>query len=113
MTIRRKGTRVRLFTRGRYDWADRFPAIAAAARRLTSKSFVIDGKLVCCGEDGIADFETLRSRWNDGAAFVYAFDLVELDGEDLRALAVEDRKSQLAPAQEGGARARVRRTHRG
>lgn len=38
----------------------------------------------------------LRARPNDRAAFVYAFDLLELDGEDLRAQAIEDRKSRFA-----------------
>ncbi len=44
------------------------PAIAAAAHRLKAKSFVIGDDLVCCRDDGVMDFEMLRSRRNDGAA---------------------------------------------
>ena len=49
-----------------------------------------------CRPDGVADFAMLQSRQHDRAAFLYAFDLLELDGEDLRAAALEERKARLA-----------------
>jgi hypothetical protein len=50
-----------------------------------ASSCIIDGEAVACGEDGIACFELLLVRWDaDGSVFLYAFDLIELDGDDLR-----------------------------
>ena len=42
------------------------------------------GEAVSCGDDGIANFERIRYRHNDDSVFLYAFDLIELDGDDLR-----------------------------
>src|SRR3954453_20664989 len=63
LMVRREGSRVRCFTRGGYDWADRFPAIVDAARRLKAQSFMIDGEVVVWRRgDGISDFNALRYR---------------------------------------------------
>jgi ATP-dependent DNA ligase len=43
LLVRREGSRVRLFTRGGYDWTDRFPAIVEAASTIKARSFLIDG----------------------------------------------------------------------
>jgi ATP-dependent DNA ligase len=45
---------------------------------------LIDGEVVVCREDGLACFELLRSREHDKAAILYAFDLLERNGRDLR-----------------------------
>jgi bifunctional non-homologous end joining protein LigD len=52
--------------------------------------------VVCCDEDGLAVFDKLRSRTYDDQAFLYAFDLLELDGEDWRPRPLEERKAKLA-----------------
>jgi bifunctional non-homologous end joining protein LigD len=57
---------------------------------------LIDGEVVCCGENGLAAFQLLRLRRNEPQAFLYAFDLLELDGTDLRREPIEVRKSTLA-----------------
>jgi bifunctional non-homologous end joining protein LigD len=44
LMLRRDGSRVRCFTRGGHDWADRFPAIVDAALRIKAISFLIDGR---------------------------------------------------------------------
>ena len=49
-----------------------------------------------CGDDGVSDFERLHSRNHDAQVILYAFDLLELDGEDLRPLPLEERKARLA-----------------
>jgi bifunctional non-homologous end joining protein LigD len=72
---------VRLFTRRGFDWTDRYPAIAGAAAKLTARSFTIDGEAVVCGPDGIAVFEALHRRQHVSEAILYAFDLLELNGE--------------------------------
>ncbi len=48
-----------------------------------------------CGPDGIADFDALHSRRHFGKAILYAFDLLELNGEDLRPQAFSKRKAKL------------------
>src|SRR3954454_11597637 len=65
LLVRREGSQVRCFTRGGYDWADRFPAVVEAASRICAESFLIDGEAIVCGADGRADFEALRSRRRD------------------------------------------------
>jgi bifunctional non-homologous end joining protein LigD len=62
LLVRREGPRVRCFTRGGYDWADRFPAIVEAASRLRAQSFLIDGEVIVCRPDGLSDFDALRYR---------------------------------------------------
>jgi ATP-dependent DNA ligase len=69
--------------------------IVEGAMRLHAQSFYMDGEGVVCGDDGVAVFDKLHSQANDEAVFLYAFDLLELDGVDLRPLPLEDRKRRL------------------
>jgi bifunctional non-homologous end joining protein LigD len=96
LIVRRDGKAVRLFTRRGYDWTDRYPAIAAAAAKLRAKSFTLDGEAVVTGEDGVAVFDALHRRHKAANAMLYAFDLLELNGEDLRPLPLAKRKAKLA-----------------
>jgi ATP-dependent DNA ligase len=59
MAIIREQDRVRLISRGGYDWADRFPLIVSAALKLEQESFVIDGELVVLDKEGKSDFDAL------------------------------------------------------
>jgi bifunctional non-homologous end joining protein LigD len=96
MIVRRDGETVRLFTRRGYDWTVRYPAIAAAGAKLKAKSFTLDGEAVVCGKDGVAIFDALHRHGTVRAAVLQAFDLLELDGEDLRPLPLGKRKARLA-----------------
>jgi bifunctional non-homologous end joining protein LigD len=96
LIVRRDGETVRLFTRRGYDWTDRYPTIARAAAKLRAKSFTIDGEAVVCGPDGVAVFEALHRRREAADAILYAFDLLEFDGENLRLLPLNERKAKLA-----------------
>jgi bifunctional non-homologous end joining protein LigD len=96
MLVRRDGASVRLYSRKAIDWTARLPAIAAGATLLKAKSFTIDGEAVVIGPDGLTDFEALRRRGAGEVAVLYAFDLLELDGNDLRSLPIETRKATLA-----------------
>ena len=96
LQVRRVGDHVRLFTRRGYDWSGRYPSIAVTATLLRAKSFTLDGEAVVCGPDGVAVFDALHRRGTVTEAMLYAFDLLELDGEDLRALPLVDRKKRLA-----------------
>jgi bifunctional non-homologous end joining protein LigD len=96
MIVRRDGPTVRLYSRNAYDWTARLGAIAAAAELIKAKSFTIDGEAVVLGHDGLSRFEELSRREAARAAILYAFDLIELDGEDLRCRPFLDRKAALA-----------------
>ena len=60
------------------------------------RSCLIDGEAVCCNERGVASFDKLRHRSHDPEVFLVAFDLLELDGNDLRREPLEVRKQTLA-----------------
>src|SRR5712671_576695 len=96
LIVRRDGAVVRLYTRRGNNWTARLPAIAAAAERIRAKSFTIDGEAVVVGPDGLSRFEELRRREAAHTAILYAFDLIEHDGEDLRNRPFLDRKDALA-----------------
>jgi bifunctional non-homologous end joining protein LigD len=96
LQVRRDGDAVRLFTRRGYDWSGRYPAIAVTAMLLRARSFTLDGEAVVCGPDGVAVFDALHRRGTVSEAMLYGFDLLELDGEDLRGLPLVDRKKRLA-----------------
>ena len=76
-----------MFSRRGHDWTDRVPAIARALSALRVKSVTLDGEGVACGENGVSDFDRMRAavgRMGSRAAFLYAFDLLEINGEDMR-----------------------------
>ena len=75
---------VRLYSRNAYDSTERLAAIAAAAQLIKAESFTIDGEAVVLGPDGLSRFDELSRREAARTAILYAFDLIELDGEDLR-----------------------------
>lgn len=96
LIVQRDGKRVRLFTKNGHDWTNRYPLIAESALRNRSSSFVIDGEAVLLGVDGVSDFDGLHSRQHDDEVQLYAFDVLALDGEDLRQLPLHLRKNNLA-----------------
>ena len=95
LRLERDGDRVRLFTRNGYDWTKRYPWIVETALKIRMKQFVIDGEAVVLGVDGIPDFDALHSRKNDDEVQLYAFDIMALDGDDLRPLPLSLRKTNL------------------
>ncbi len=97
------GTDVRLYTRGAHDWTDRFSAIAASVAKLGARECVVDGEACVVDEEGRPSFGALQD-WLAGAkvgkakagAILYAvFDLLWLDGRDLRAERIEVRRELL------------------
>jgi bifunctional non-homologous end joining protein LigD len=92
---RKKDDSVRLFTRRGFDWTDRFPVIREAVAALRSSALVIDGEAVCCDSDGVANFEKLRSQAYNDHVFLFAFDLLELVGVDIRPQPLEERRGRL------------------
>ena len=86
---------IRLLTRNGHDWTSRYPLIVEAVNALTVQSCLIDGEAVCCDDDGLPVFQKLRQRQDDHHVFLYAFDLLELNGTDLRREPIEVRKATL------------------
>jgi bifunctional non-homologous end joining protein LigD len=93
---RRDAGGVRLLTRNGHDFTGRFPLIAAAVAALPVQSCLIDGEAIACDDNGLAVFELIRRRRHADAVLLCAFDLLELDGEDLRRVPIEKRKRTLA-----------------
>ena len=86
--------RVRLYTMNGADWSKRYPLIIQDAARIKG-SAILDAEVVWLGSDGVADFEALHSRSNDGRATALAFDLLMLGGDDLRRRTYVERKAAL------------------
>ena len=63
--------------------------------RLRSRSCIIDGEAVVCDDNGVTSFNRVRYRRHDESIFLYAFDLIELNGDDLRRDPLEGRKAKL------------------
>ena len=93
MMIRRDPAGVRVFTRNGFDWTRRFPLMLEAADAIKAKSFLIDGEAVACDDKGLAVFDRIRYRRNDASVFLYAFDLLSLNGKDLRNEPIEKGKA--------------------
>jgi bifunctional non-homologous end joining protein LigD len=96
LIVIRDGDRVRLLTRNGYDWAKRYPWIVESALKNRQKQFVIDGEAVILGVDGISDFDALHSGKHDEEVQLYAFDMLAGHGDDMRALPLSMRKTNLA-----------------
>ena len=93
---RKEGDRVRLYSRSGNDLTRRFPLIVDALARLRSRSCIIDGEAVACDDNGVASFDLIRHQRANESIFLYAFDLIELNGDDLRRDPLEVRKATLA-----------------
>ncbi|MGO6787619.1 non-homologous end-joining DNA ligase [Rhizobium ruizarguesonis] len=95
-------SRVRILTRGGHDWRDRFPAIAAEARRLPVATAILDGEAVVFDERGRSDFGRLQQSLGGRGgkrmsreAVLMAFDLLYFDGHDLTGTELTARRHLL------------------
>ena len=95
LLAQRVGERVVLRTRGGFDWSGRYPRIVRSVLNLSVSSVTMDGEVAILTEDGMSDFDALHSRTNDGWAILLAFDLLEIEGEDLRDQPLVERKRRL------------------
>ncbi|MGO4677986.1 non-homologous end-joining DNA ligase [Bosea sp. 2YAB26] len=94
---------VRILTRGGHDWTNRFPTIAADALDLGLDSAILDGEAVVLDKRGASDFSALQQalggrggKRSAAGALLYAFDVLYLNGHELRPLACEERRAMLA-----------------
>ncbi|MBY0610853.1 MAG: DNA ligase D [Beijerinckiaceae bacterium] len=91
------GDTVRIATRAGHDWTSRFTALASDAEALGVAEAVIDGEIVVFDERGISNFAALVAALEKNAQSIVfmAFDLMRLDGKDLRDLPLLERKARL------------------
>ena len=103
-------TGVRILTRGGHDWTHRFPDIAEAARALGPATMIIDGEAVVLDEEGRPDFGLLQKSLGASGrtsgkrasdAVLYAFDLLYLDGHDIREMEYRSRRHLLEDTLKG------------
>jgi bifunctional non-homologous end joining protein LigD len=90
--------KVRILTRSGLNWTDRFPGVAKAIAALPAKQAIVDGEIIATGEDGISNFARLQQLLSEkrqvGVTYM-VFDLMHLDGRDLRRLPLIERKTLL------------------
>jgi bifunctional non-homologous end joining protein LigD len=86
---------VRLYSRPSNDLTHRFPLIVETLVCLRSRSCIIDGEAVACDDNGVTSFNLVRHRGHGESILLYAFDLIELNGDDLRSDPLEGRKATL------------------
>jgi bifunctional non-homologous end joining protein LigD len=93
------GGKVRMLSRNGLDWTSRLPSLAHAIAQLKVDAAILDGELVALEASGASSFAGLQralSERNESRLFYYAFDLLYLNGWDLRPCALLDRKNLLA-----------------
>jgi bifunctional non-homologous end joining protein LigD len=89
--------KARAYTRNGFDWTDRYAGIIKAAAKLGCRSTVIDGEVIVQNKDGISDFDALKSaiRWRPQCLIFCAFDILHLNGKDLRDRPLLERRAKL------------------
>jgi bifunctional non-homologous end joining protein LigD len=90
--------RIRVYSRNGYDWTAQFHQIARAAKALAAHDLIIDGEATVLGNTGLPDFQRLRrelAKKHSDRLVYHAFDLLYLDGKDLRRAALIERKAAL------------------
>ncbi|MGO7788375.1 non-homologous end-joining DNA ligase [Rhizobium ruizarguesonis] len=102
LSVHVEPTGIRILTRGGHDWTERFPAIAAEARRLPVTTAILDGEAVVFDERGRSDFGRLQQslggrggKRTSREAVLMAFDLLYFDGRDLTGTELTARRHLL------------------
>jgi bifunctional non-homologous end joining protein LigD len=98
MQLRLEHGKATLKTRSGLNWTAKFPTIAQASAELAPHEAILDGEIVSTDAKGVSDFSALQDDLKSGRQdrlFYYVFDLLYLDGHDLRGAALVDRKRVL------------------
>ena len=97
----RGGTETRILSRNQKDLGKKFPTIAESIAKLSVQDAIIDGEIVALDEQGRSSFQLLQG-FDMGTErppiFFYAFDLLQLNGKDLKTLPIEETKSETGGA---------------
>ncbi len=104
MQARKDGTKVQMLTRSGLDWTHRMKTIAAQVAELPMPSAVLDGEVVVLAENGTTSFADLQAAFQEGVKkplTYFLFDLLHLNGHNLRDLPLTERKAVLAKVLDG------------
>jgi bifunctional non-homologous end joining protein LigD len=110
MGLRIDGRTVELWSRRQQDWTAEFPAVIAAGAQLGVTSALLDGEVAAILPSGVTSFQALQNRGAGVALTYFAFDLLHLDGADLRGQPLSERKERLRKLLAGGGARRRRRS---
>ncbi|MBR1193258.1 RNA ligase family protein [Bradyrhizobium sp. AUGA SZCCT0160] len=99
--IVRDGRDVKLLSKSGLDWTWRYPFIVETALKMKQQQFIIDGEICVLDVQGVSDFNALHSNRHNEEAQLYAFDLVAIDGDDLRDMPLFERKARLGKLLKG------------
>jgi bifunctional non-homologous end joining protein LigD len=93
------GNEIKFISRNQQDWTSRLVQLAAPAGEVPVKQAILDGEVVALKADGTSDFQTLQNAFEKKGSsrlYYYVFDLLYLNGQDLRNVPLESRKELLA-----------------
>jgi bifunctional non-homologous end joining protein LigD len=102
--LQKRGGSIRLFSRRDVDLTRTYPAIVEAAKGVRVQDVILDGEIVALGEDGQPSFQALQHRSVAAGHFTvayYAFDVLEVEGRDLTAQPLSERREHLGAAVRG------------
>ena len=91
------GDTVHLWSRTKNDFSARFPKIAEAVRALPCESAILDGELIVADEHGCPSFQLIQNADEHTPVQAFVFDALEIDGDDLRRVPLDERRARLAP----------------
>ncbi len=94
--LHKSGKDVRVFSKRGFDLSRRFPLIAEELALLPQEQFILDAEIVAEDETGRPDFKALLSRPNQAPIAVWIFDLLAINGVDIRPASLEQRRAMLA-----------------
>jgi|GEM_PF-2291113 len=98
MVCRIDDGKAQIFSRNHKSWTKDLPHLATAAAELPVKQAIFDGEVVAFNANGTTDFQTMQNVFSENRVselVYYAFDLLYLNGIDLRKVALEARKGLL------------------
>ena len=89
--------KARAYTRNGFDWSESYLGISKATAKLECRSAIIDGEIIVQDQRGVSDFESLKSAicWRPQKLIFCAFDLLHLNGKDLRDQPLQARRAKL------------------
>jgi ATP-dependent DNA ligase len=89
--------KARAYTRNGFDWTERLTGITEAAAKLDCRSAIIDGEVIVQDKNGVSNFDALKSEihWRPQSLIFCAFDLLHLNGKDLRERPLLERRTKL------------------
>jgi ATP-dependent DNA ligase len=96
IVARKDGRDVRLWSRNGRNWSGWMTVIAEALRALAVDHIILDGEAVAHCAQGLPNFHGLRSKDGAASACLFAFDLLMIEGEDIRRAHLEERRARLA-----------------